>query len=114
MPGDPKPVEMISHPIEQDCLYFSFGVEETMILFQPGAMFRATLESHPDWSTRARFLTRQGSAAAGGMLAILPRAAGSALLSASAGHPVERDLQEIIFAALTPGERPSLGPGGSP
>jgi hypothetical protein len=100
-------MEIISPPAEQDCLYFSFGVEEAMILFQPGAMFRATLEGHPAWSTRARFLLRPSPAAAEGMLAILPRAAGSALLSAPATHRVERDLQEIIFAALAPGERPS-------
>jgi len=86
------------------------GVEEAMILFQPGEMFRATLERNRAWMARARFLTPMGAGAAGGMLAILPRAAAPALLSAAAGHAVERELQEIIFSALSPGERPRLSP----
>ena len=38
------------------------------------------------------------------MLAALPQAAASALLAEPAAHPVERELQEHLFACLAPGE----------
>jgi len=107
-------MKIISSPGETDCLCLSMGVEEAMILFQPGEMLRATLERNRAWRTKARFLTRMGAGAAEGMLAILPRAAAPALLSAAAGHAVERELQEMIFSVLAPRERPRLLPEGPP
>jgi hypothetical protein len=107
-------MKIISSLRETDCLWLSLGVEEAMILFQPGEMLRATLERNRAWVEKARFLTRMSAGVADGMLAILPRAAGPALLSAVAGHAVERELQEIIFSVLPPEERPRLPPEGRP
>jgi hypothetical protein len=107
-------MRIISSLSETDCLCLSMGVEEAMILFQPGEMLRATLERNRAWVVKARFLTRMGEGAAEGMLAILPRAVAPALLSAAAGHPVERELQEIFFSVLTPAERPRLPPEDPP
>jgi len=101
-------MRIISGQDGRDSLWFSWGAEEAMILFQPGEMLRATLERDFAALAQARFLTRIGAGVAGGMLAILPRAAAPLLLSATAAHAVERELQEFIFSALAPEERPRL------
>jgi hypothetical protein len=105
-------MKIISNPGETDCLWLSLGVEEAMILFQPGEMLRSTLERDRAWVAKARFLTRMSAEVADGMLAILPRIAAPALLAAAAGHAVERELQEVIFSVLPAGERPRLPPEG--
>lgn len=99
-------MRIISTPVLDRRLWFSMGSEEAMILLQPGEMLRATLERNFAWMTDARFLTGTEAGGTGGMLAILPRGAASALLSAAAGHALERALQELIFDALAPEERP--------
>ena len=67
-------MRIISGQDGRDSLWFSWGAEEAMILFQPGEMLRATLERDFAALAQARFLTRIGAGVAGGMLAILPRA----------------------------------------
>jgi hypothetical protein len=95
----------ITAPGEDPSLLLALGTEEAVILWQPGGMFRATLDRHPSGRAAARFLTPIDPGGAAGMLALLPRAAAPALIAAAAGHPVERELQEGLWAHLTPAER---------
>jgi hypothetical protein len=95
-----------------DHLVLSLGREEAVILFQPGALVRGTLERRAAW-VAATVLLAPWEAQEEGLLAILPRAAAPALLAAAAGHPVERDLQEIVFSLLSPAERPFRSAQGS-
>ncbi len=101
-------MQLISTQLREDFFLFSFGAEEAVILLRPGAMIRAILDRNSAQAAGARFLTRADTGMADGMLAILPRSAAPALLSAVAGHAVERELQERVYGALEPVERPPL------
>jgi hypothetical protein len=94
----------IHHGNEGVSMIFALGCEEAAILFQPGEMFRAVLERNPPWAEASRFLTPRDSP--GGMLAVLPRPALSAWLEATARHPVERELQELLICHAHPSELP--------
>ena len=91
-------------------LVVSFSSEEALILLQPGTMIRTVLDQHPELADRARFLslTKGGP----GLLVLLPRAAGSLLLSAVGGHTLEREFKGLLFDALTLAERPQLAVAG--
>lgn len=97
-------MELIPTEIPADHLVIALGSEEALILLQPGGMLRLILDAAPTWNAAARFLTYPKSAA--GMLAVLPRAAGSAILKEPARHTVEQDFKRLLFRSLSEGERP--------
>jgi len=99
-------MKMVSMPGQGEFLVLALGGEEAAILLRPAAMFRALLDQNRVWRAAARFLTPADCGAGQGLLAIVPRPAASALLAAVAEHPVERELQGLLFAALLPAERP--------
>ena len=101
-------MKMVAMPGQGEFLVLALGGEEAAILLRPAAMFRALFDQNRVWRATARFLTPADRAAAFGLLAIVPRPAASALLAAVAEHPVERELQGLLFAALLPPERPRL------
>jgi hypothetical protein len=101
-------MKMISMPGQGQFLVLALGGEEAAILLRPAAMFRALLDQNRVWRAATRFLTPADRGLALGLLAIVPRPAASALLAAVAEHPVERELQGLLFAALLPAERPRL------
>lgn len=101
-------MKMVAMPGQGEFLVLALGGEEAAILLRPAAMFRALFDQNRVWRAAARFLTPADRAAAFGLLAIVPRPAASALLAAVAEHPVERELQGLLFAALLPPERPRL------
>jgi hypothetical protein len=101
-------MKMIAMPGQGEFLVLALGGDEAAILLRPAAMFRALLDQNRVWRAAARFLTPADRGAAPGLLAIVPRPAASALLAAVAEHPVERELQGLLFAALMPSERPRL------
>lgn len=89
-----------------DTLVLAFGAEEGLVLLQPGQMLRTVLDANEAWNSAARFLT--SAAGAPGMLAVLPRAAASAILAAPARHAIERELKELLFGELSKTERPTF------
>jgi hypothetical protein len=103
-------MKMVSMPGQGDFLVLALGGEEAAILLRPAARFRALLDQNRVWRAAARFLAPADRGAAQGLLAIVPRPAASALLTAVAEHPVERELQGLLFAALIPAERPPWQP----
>lgn len=97
-------MKIVPNESDREWIVLSLGSDEALILFQPGQMIRAVLETDPKWRECARFLTDPGDGA--GMLAVLPRTMGPAILAASARHPLERQLKEILFDLLEADERP--------
>ncbi len=87
-------------------LVLALGSEEAFVLLQPGSMLRTLLDENESWSESARFLTSPD--AAPGMLAVLPRAIGAAILARAARHRVERELKELLFTELSKSERPTF------
>lgn len=101
-------MDVVPNDSGREWLALSLGSEEALILLQPGQMLRTVLESNQAWSDQTRFLSRPDGGA--GLIAILPQAMGSALLRASAGHPVERELKEIFFDQISENEQPGFQP----
>ena len=99
-------MNLIPNQSDSDMLVISLGTEEALILMQPGEMLRAVLDAVPAWSAKARFLTNPDRGA--GMLAVLPRLVGRALLAVPARHPAERELKELLFDQLAEDEYPRL------
>ena len=99
-------MHLIPNQSDFDMLVISLGTEEALILMQPGEMLRTVLDAAPKWSATARFLTNPEGGA--GMLAILPRLVGSAVLAVPSRHPAERELKELLFDQLAEDEYPRL------
>jgi len=97
-------MELIPTEGNREYLIVALGSEEAVILLQAGGMLRRVLDAAPVWSGAARFLTPPKSAE--GMLAVLPRQVGTAILDAAAGHTIERDFKKLLFYSLTEAERP--------
>jgi hypothetical protein len=97
-------MELIPTESDREYLVIALGSEEAVILLQAGGMLRRVLDAVPAWSGAARFLTPPKSAE--GMLAVLPRRVGTAILEAAAGHTVERDFKRLLFHSLAEAERP--------
>jgi len=93
---------MVPMPGQGDFLVLALGGEEAAILLRPAARFRALLDQNRVWRAAARFLAPADRGEGPGLLAIVPRPAASALLAAVAEHPVERELQGLLIAALMP------------
>jgi len=93
---------MVSMPGQGDFLVLALGGQEAAILLRPAARFRALLDQKRVWRAAARFLSPADRGEGPGLLAIVPRPAASALLASVAEHPVERELQGLLFAALLP------------
>jgi hypothetical protein len=87
----------------------ALGGEEALILLQPGEMFRRVLDGNPGWAGAVRFLVPAGTG--GGVLAVLPRAAGPAWLEEVSTHPVEREFQELLWERAN---EASTGAGAAP
>ncbi len=87
-------------------LIVALGNDEALILLQRGEMLRAVVDGNEAWRSATRFLT--SSDGAPGMLAVLPRAAARAFLSAPTRHAIERELKELLFDELAKAERPPL------
>lgn len=87
-------------------LVLAFGSDEALVLLQPGQMLRTVLDENKAWSSAASFLTSPDGAP--GMLAVLPRAAASAVLEVPARHAIERELKELLFDELSKTERPTF------
>jgi len=99
-------MEIVPNKSDREWIVLSLGSDEALILLQPGQMLRTVLEADRAWREGARFLTRSDGGA--GMLAVLPRAMGRAVLAASARHSVELQLKEFFFEHLDEAERPAF------